>query len=34
MDKAISGILAILVGAILVYYGKELIAHGRRLLTS
>jgi len=32
MDKAITAVLVIAVGIVLVYYGKELIATGRRML--
>ena len=32
VEKAVKGLLAILIGAMLVYYGKELIAQGRTLL--
>lgn len=32
MEKAITAVLYIAAGIVVVYYGKELIANGRRLL--
>lgn len=32
MQKALTAVLSIAVGIVVVYYGKELIANGRRLL--
>jgi len=32
MEKTLGAIVTILIGMLLVYYGKELIANGRRLL--
>ncbi len=32
MEKTVGAILTIAVGMLLVYYGKELISNGRRLL--
>jgi hypothetical protein len=32
MEKALTAVLVIAVGIILVYYGKELIGTGRRML--
>lgn len=32
MQKALTAVLSIAIGIVVVYYGKELIANGRRLL--
>jgi hypothetical protein len=32
VEKTLGAIITILIGVLLVYYGKELIANGRRLL--